>query len=123
MSALSVWYLLAALIGIGIIFIGARFLVAPSIAATGYGVTPGKGGYLSAKGVRDIVSGLFVFVLIANGAPHMLGAIMATAALIPIGDALIVLRNHGSRLTVFGIHGATAAFMLAVAALLLSSPA
>ena len=106
MTALNVAYVLSALVGVGIIFIGARFLLAPSIAATGYGVV-GIGAYLSAKGVRDIVSGLFVFVLIAGGQPRALGWIMASAALIPVGDALIVLRNGGSRVTAFGIHGAT----------------
>ena len=120
MTALNVAYVLSALVGVGIIFIGARFLLAPSIAASGYGIA-GKGAYLSAKGARDIVSGLFVFVLIASGQPRALGWIVATAALIPVGDALIVLRNGGSRVTAFGIHGATAVAMLVIAVLLLVS--
>ena len=120
MTAPNVAYALSALVGIGIAFIGARFLLAPSAAAAGYGVA-GQGAYLSAKGVRDIASGLFVFVLIASGQPRALGLIMAAATLIPVGDALIVLRNGGSRVTAFGIHGATALAMLVIAALLLVS--
>ena len=122
MTALNVAYALSALVGIGIVFIGARFLLAPSVAAAGYGV-PGSGAYLSAKGVWDIASGLFVFVLIASGQPRALGLIMAAATLIPVGDALIVLRNGGPRVTAFGIHGATAVAMLVIAALLLVSAA
>jgi len=61
---------LSGLVGLGIIAIGVRFLLAPRTAAAGYGVAiraeiGGAGAYLSAKGVRDIVSGLVVFLLIA----------------------------------------------------------
>jgi hypothetical protein len=71
------------------------------------------------KGVRDIASGIFLWILLANGAPHLLGAFMAAASLIPIGDAAIVLRSGGTRLAAFGIHGATAAVMLAASVALL----
>ena len=49
MTPLVAAYVLSALVGLGIIFVGGRFLVAPSVGATGYGVAPGKGAYLSAK--------------------------------------------------------------------------
>ena len=56
--ATSIGFYLSALIAAGIIFIGGRFLVAPSLAATGYGVPastePRSRAYLSAKGIRDI---------------------------------------------------------------------
>jgi hypothetical protein len=62
---------LAALIGFGIIFIGARFLLAPEVAGAGFGVpvsaTEDVGAYLTTKGVRDSVSGLFILVLLAAG--------------------------------------------------------
>ena len=119
----------AGVIGIAIIFLGARFLLAPQAAAVGYGVpvaprdaqTPTGSPYpwLYVKGVRDLASGIFIFILLANRAPHLLGAFMAAASLIPLGDAVIVLRNGGTRVTAFGIHGATAAVMLAVSATLL----
>ena len=38
MTATTIAYTLAGLIAAGIIFIGARFLVAPRVAAAGYGV-------------------------------------------------------------------------------------
>ncbi len=116
-------------IGVAIIFLGARFLLAPQAAAAGYGVpaepreaqTPAGSPYpwLYAKGVRDVASGIFIFILLANRAPHLLGAFMAAASIIPVGDAVINLRNGGSRAAAFGIHGATAAVMLAASAALL----
>jgi hypothetical protein len=121
--------IVAGLIGVGIILIGARFLLAPQVAAAGYGVAvgPARGEaaarspypWLYVKGVRDIASGLFIGILLVNHAPHLLGAFMAAASLIPLGDAVIVLRSGGSRATAFGIHGATAALALAASAALL----
>src|SRR5262249_38998845 len=77
MTTPTIAYTLAGLIGAGIIFIGARFIVAPRVAAAGYGVQPDLGqrsvrAYLSVKGVRDIASGLFVLILMAAGATHLL---------------------------------------------------
>lgn len=120
-------YALSGLIGLGIIFVGTRFLLAPSTAAAGYGVpveqeTARAGAYLAAKGVRDIASGFFVFILIAFQAPHILGWIILAATIIPIVDAVIVLTHNGSKATAYGVHGATAAVMLVTAGLLLTSP-
>jgi hypothetical protein len=115
---------LAALIAVGIILIGLRFLWSPEAAAAGFGI-PGAPGealhfraWLSVKGVRDIASGLFVLLLMANGAPRLLGAFILIATLIPIGDAASVLRSGGTKAGAFGVHGATAAVMLATSALL-----
>ena len=89
--ATSIGFYLSAVIAAGIIFIGGRFLVAPSLAAAGCGVPAGtephSRAYLSAKGIRDIASGLFAAILIAYGSAHPLGWFMLAAAIIPIGDA------------------------------------
>jgi len=71
----------------------------------------GAGAYLSAKGVRDIVSGLVVFLLIATAGYRVLGGWMLVMTLIPIGDAVVVLRSGGSKATAYGVHVATAVFM------------
>ena len=93
--ATSIGFYLSSVIGVGIIFIGGRFLLAPSLAAAGYGVPAGtepqSRAYLFAKGIRDIASGLFIAMLIAYGSAHALGWFMLIATLIPIADALIVL--------------------------------
>ncbi len=118
----------AGLIGAGIIVIGARFLIAPRAAAAGFGlriddrtqaqvVDP----WLCTKGVRDIASGIFLLILLASGTPHLLGAFLVAASLIPVGDATIVLRNGGTRAAAFGIHGATALVLLGAGLALLSA--
>ncbi|MCZ8380438.1 DUF4267 domain-containing protein [Mycobacterium sp. CPCC 205372] len=122
----TVAYVLAGLIAAAIIVIGARFLVAPRAAAAGYGVEPDldqrhAGAYLSVKGVRDIASGLFVAILIAAGATHLLGWVLLAATIIPIADTAIVLANGGPKSIAWGVHGVTAAVMVATSALLLIS--
>jgi len=123
----KIGYGLSGLLGAGIIVIGARFLAAPQAAAAAYGITTEQSGpasdpYLAAKGVRDIASGVVVFVLFAAGKPQILGGYLAAASIIPIGDGINVLRHNGPKATAYGVHGTTAAVMLATAALLLSGP-
>lgn len=127
MMLTKIGYGLSGLLGAGIIVIGARFLAAPQAAAAAYGITTEQGSpasdpYLAAKGVRDIASGIVGFVLIAAGKPHILGRYLAAASIIPIGDGINVLRHNGPKATAYGVHGTTAAVMLATAALLLSGP-
>ena len=124
MTVTTIAYTLAGLIGAAIIVIGARFIVAPRAAAAGYGVQPdlgqpSVGAYLSVKGVRDIASGLFVFILMAAGATHLLGWVILAASIIPLADTAIVLGNGGPKSIAWGVHGVTAAVMLGTAALLL----
>ena len=123
MLATYVGYALAGLTGLGIIFIGARFLVAPTVAAAGFGIATGRDGasadaYLSVKGVRDIASGLIAVILLATRTPHVLGWFELAASTIPIGDAIIVLRHGGPKAIAYGVHLTTAAVLLATAALL-----
>jgi hypothetical protein len=118
-------YLLCGLIAVGIVFIGARFLWDPAAASRDFGIanppSPSTGftAWFSVKGVRDIVSGLFIFLLMVSGPPRLLGEFMLVASLIPIGDAAIVLRSGGSRTAAFGIHGVTALVIIAAGASLI----
>ena len=111
------------LIAAGIIFIGARFLVAPHAAAEAFGV-PADGtrtlAYLWAKGTRDIVSGLLVIALLWIGVGRrVLAAFIGVAALIPIGDCINVYVSVGaSNPMALAIHGGTAIFMLILAVFL-----
>jgi Domain of unknown function (DUF4267) len=128
MFLVSVAYWISGLVGIGIIIIGARFLLSPSTAAADYGVPIGSvagpaHAYLFVKGVRDIASGLFVFVLLAGGTTRLLGGLMAAATIIPTADAIIVARHHGPKTTVYWVHGLTAGVMAVAAAILLFVPA
>ena len=111
-------YGLAIVINLFIIFIGARFLLAPEAAAAGYGVPAGAGAFLSVKGVRDATYGLVGLALLAFAGAPAEAWFMLVVALVPLGDTVIVLRNGGSRATAFGIHFATAVTVLISAALL-----
>ena len=71
--------------------------------------------------MRDIASGLFVIILMAAGATHLLGWVILAATIIPLADAGIVLSNGGSKSIALGVHGVTAVIMLATSALLLLS--
>lgn len=122
----TIGYILAGLIAVAIIVIGARFILAPRVAAAGYGVPADPDqqsmrAYLHVKGVRDIASGLFVVILMAAGATHLLGWVILGATVIPIADAVIVLKNGGAKAVAFGVHGATAVVMIVTTALLLLS--
>jgi hypothetical protein len=104
MLVTDIGYALAGLTAVGIIFTGARFLLAPSAAAAGFGIAAWHDGgkadpYLSVKGVRDIASGLIAVILVAARMPHVLGWIEPAASTIAIGDAIIVLRSNGPKAT------------------------
>ncbi|MGH9632417.1 MAG: DUF4267 domain-containing protein, partial [Bryobacteraceae bacterium] len=60
--------------------------------------------------------GLF---LLATGQFRSLGWFLLIVALIPIGDAVIVLRHHGSKSLAYGMHGGTAAALVATGVILL----
>ena len=120
-------YLLSSLLAIGIVFIGSRFLWDPAAASRDFGIpnspplSTGFTGWLAVKGARDIGSGLFVVLLMANGSPRLLGEFLLVASLIAMGDAAIVLRSGGSRTTAFGIHGLTALVIITAGACLIGA--
>jgi hypothetical protein len=120
-------YLLSGLLAVGIVFIGSRFLWDPAAASRDFGIpnspplSTGFTGWLAVKGARDIGSGLFVFLLMANGSPRLLGEFLLVASLIAMGDAAIVLRSGGSRTVAFGVHGLTAVVIIAAGASLIGA--
>ena len=74
--------------------------------------------YLWAKGTRDIVSGLFVILLLSHGIDRRaLAEFLCVAALIPIGDFVNVYLNTAPvNFLALSIHGGTAVVMLLMAA-------
>ena len=119
--------ILSGLIALAIIFLGSRFWVAPASASADFGIagspppSTGFSAWLSVKGTRDIASGLFVILLMANGSPRLLGEFMLVASLIALGDMVTVLRSGGSRTVAFGIHGLTALIIIAAGASLIGA--
>ena len=104
----------------GIVVTGVLYLLNPRAATRSFGLPLPEQGvnvawWLRLKGVRDIVAGLVVLAMMAWGGPRLLGIILLTEALIPLGDMSLVLAAKGSTGRALGIHGVTAALM-AVAA-------
>jgi hypothetical protein len=117
-------YTLAAVLDVFILLVGARFLLQPRPAAAGYGVpaqSDGDPAYLAIKGLRDAVFGILGLTLLAFADTHAEACFMLVAALVPLGDTLIVLRYGGARATAFGVHFATAIVVLISAGLLFAA--
>ncbi|GAA0296349.1 DUF4267 domain-containing protein [Kineococcus aurantiacus] len=105
---------------VSILFIGARFLVAPRVALAGFGVPQDRPRALtSIKGVRDITSGIVPLVVLAAAGQHAFGWVLVAAALTPVGDAVVVTRDGGTLRHAVSVH-ATTATALVVAGLLLA---
>ena len=117
---------LAGLLALATILMGLGYLLAPSPAAAGFGIPSVNGtavpdrAWLAVKAARDIAIGLAFSVLLIDGAHRQLGYLMLAAATVPVADGTIVLGSGGPKATAFGVHWATAAVMLIVAALLVS---
>ena len=99
---------------VAIIVLGTRFLVTPRRATTDFGVAPDDIRALAAtKGVRDIASGVVLLVVWAAAGSEALGWALAAAAITPVADAVIVQSRGGKLATALGVHGLTAAVILA----------
>ena len=113
---------LVGLVGAFGLFLGANALWRPAFAA-GFGIPdtpttdPAFRAWLQVKAARDIGTGLLILVALAAAPSSALGWFMLAAAVIPIGDALIVLHSKGPKATAYGVHAATAATILAVGVL------
>ena len=122
---IQIGYVVSGLIAAAIIFLGARFWLAPAAASAGFGIggspppSTGFTAWLSVKGARDIASGLFVLLLMAKGSPSLLGEFMLLASLIAFSDMATVLRSGGSRALAFGMHGLTGLVIVATGACLI----
>lgn len=85
---------IAFLTGLGMIFIGARFLIAPETAEAGYGIHFNEQEDYSfhyIKGIRDVFAGLLICILILSRQTKALGITVLIGTIIPIEDMLIVL--------------------------------
>jgi len=81
------------LTGLGMIFIGTRFLLSPEIAEEGYGIRFNQHGDYSfhyIKGIRDLYSGIIICLFFLTKQPKALGITMLAGTMIPFTDMLIV---------------------------------
>ncbi len=118
----SVSYWLTFLVAAGIIFIGIRFLVAPYIAAEGYGIPLDhdvSSGYAYAKGILDIYSGIILLVFLALRKARVTAILFSIATIIPATDFCIILSANGpGDMVHLLIHGCTTIYMIIVSFML-----
>jgi len=87
-------YAIAFLTGLGMIFIGVRFFLAPEVATAGYGIhfnTQGDYSFDYIKGIRDIFTGLLLCAFVLLKERRALGLTLLAGTIIPVTDMLIVL--------------------------------
>jgi Domain of unknown function (DUF4267) len=85
---------LSLLTGLGMGFIGLRFLLAPRAGAEGYGVflPPADVNYAFhyAKGIRDVFSGSLLVTFAGLGHDRPLGWVLVLGTMIPVVDLTVV---------------------------------
>ncbi|TWJ00771.1 uncharacterized protein DUF4267 [Mucilaginibacter frigoritolerans] len=87
-------YSIALLVGLGMIFLGARFFFSPEVATAGYGIHFNAGGDYSfhhIKGIRDIFSGILLCAFVLLDERRAVGVTLLTGSIISFTDMLIVL--------------------------------
>ena len=113
------------LTGLSMVFIGARFLVAPRKGAEGYGVflppTDNDYAFHYAKGVRDVFSGLLLVTFAGLGYDRPLAWVALTGTLIPAVDLTVVRSRPTASLQVELPHIMAIGLMLGVSASIFST--
>lgn len=101
--------LISLLIGLGLLFIGGRFLLAPELGEAGFGLHYNQPNYAFhyIKGTRDLFSGLIIVLLAWSQYRRPLLLTLLAGSIIPFADMLIVWRTPGSDLWAMLIHGGT----------------
>lgn len=116
--------ILAALIALGIIVVGAFYIAAPQRVTGSFGLKPpapdaDTRAWLRLKGIRDIASGLAVLTLMLAAGSRTVGTVLLVFAIIPFGDMSNILASGGRKATAFSVHGVTCVVMLVVGLLLI----
>ena len=103
----------------GVLFVlwfGVTYVVSPETIAPSFGLPSWPagdgGGFLILKGIRDVVGGLVLGVLLVTGQRRALGWALLVESLIPFGDMTTVLAHDGSTAAAFGVHGLTAVLIV-----------
>jgi Domain of unknown function (DUF4267) len=113
---------LVILVAFGIIFIGVREFLFPSIGSLGFGLPlhdPHDADLLAVKAVRDVVSGILALTFLGLRNRRLLAYGFGVLTLIPLLDGPVVLRHAGWSFTpVLVVHWGTAAFMLVIVELI-----
>ena len=112
------------LIGLGLIFIGIRFLVAPETGERGYGLNFSENADYSfhyIKGIRDLFCGTLILALAIWKRRAELALTLLLGATIPLVDFLVVLNAPNSNPAALWIHSVTVIVLVALAVFLYRS--
>lgn len=86
-------YAIAFLLGLGMVFLGARFFFSPQAATAAFGIRFNANGDYSfhhIKGIRDIFSGVLLCALVLMKERRALGVMLSVATIIPLSDMLTI---------------------------------
>jgi hypothetical protein len=118
----SVSYWVTLFLALGIIFVGVRFIVAPSAGAEGFGIPLADAhdlAYGRIKGIRDVFSGVVLLPLLWMRMRSAAAWVFTTAIIVPVTDGFIVLVNNGAGdVPHLLIHSGTALVMMVTSVLL-----
>lgn len=112
------------LIGLGMIFIGIRFLAAPEAGERGYGLNFSENADYSfhyIKGIRDLFCGTLILTLALWKRRAVLALTLGLGAMIPFADFLVVLNAPNSNPAALWIQSVTAIVLVALAGFLFRS--
>lgn len=112
------------LVGLGLIFIGIRFLAAPEAGERGYGLNFSEHADYSfhyIKGIRDLFCGTLILTLALWQRRAELALTLGLGAMIPFVDFLVIRNAPNSNPAALWIHGVTAIVLVALAGFLFRS--
>ena len=118
----------ALLVSVGIIAIGAMYVMNPRGATQSFGLPLPEDGaniawWLRLKGVRDIAAGMVVLAMMMWAEPRIVGIVLFIESFIAAGDMSLILAAKGSTRAALGMHGLTAVLMIAAAIPLIAGAA
>ena len=117
---------LSLLTGLGLVFIGLRFLLAPRAGAEGFGVLlpPADVNYAFhyAKGIRDVFAGLLLVAFAGLGYDRPLAWVLLLGTLVPGVDLTIVRAQPTASLALMLPHLLAIGLLLGLAAALFTTP-
>jgi len=105
---------------LGIIFLGARFIISPQTGATGYSIplsNHNELAYGAIKGIRDIFSGIVLLPFLWLKQVRATAIILAAVTIVPLTDFFIVYIHNGTGdVAHLMIHGFTALYLTILSA-------
>jgi len=94
----KICYSISFLTGIGLLFIGLRFLISPVNAEFDYGISTNTHADYSfhyIKGIRDLFSGILLVLFVLTKLRKALAMTLLAAIVVPLGDFMIVMGKDG----------------------------